>query len=414
MTPFAIQMNPTALLDPSQSGKSEPDAVNSAEQFEEALKQAKEARATSERLDGVANEQAQEALQANRKQAEMTEARQQQSAEAAHHNAAQRKQQSAEQQQQHAAAQEAQQEMRRDQSAEASDARAARRDARAEAQQPGQRPAEQTQQQQANAQQPAGQGVKTGQAGQQQGAGQQMGQNGQNGQSGAPNFADMLANNSANSGQQAQVNLAHTNPIAANAAKMEQLDAMVKTAKADGAPQITASANANRASSTNAARQAQAPAKPLPTQSPRFGDELGMRIGQMRVISRPGQSDQVRIQLEPQNLGSLDVRLTVDSDKQVHITVTAETEAAKEAINKHMDQLKAALERQDLTFASLDVDVNPDLNKQMAQTFEDAQQQAKGERYGWDREEETDPLEQILAQRAIYAPRDQSGLSVLA
>lgn len=99
------------------------------------------------------------------------------------------------------------------------------------------------------------------------------------------------------------------------------------------------------------------PAGTLNTQSPRFATELADQVGRMRVISRPGLSDQVRITLQPRELGELSLRLQVDKESRVNILITADSDAAREVLSKQMTQLKEALARQNLEFGEVVVQV---------------------------------------------------------
>ncbi|MBF0131434.1 MAG: flagellar hook-length control protein FliK [Magnetococcales bacterium] len=96
----------------------------------------------------------------------------------------------------------------------------------------------------------------------------------------------------------------------------------------------------------------------LPAHAPTFGEDLAEQIGTLRLISRPGMSEQVRINLVPRDLGNVDVRLQVDDENRVHILITAETEAAKDLLNKQMPQLREALARQNFGFGEIAVQVD--------------------------------------------------------
>lgn len=97
---------------------------------------------------------------------------------------------------------------------------------------------------------------------------------------------------------------------------------------------------------------------PLPAHSPNFGEDLAERVGSIRLISRPGMSEQVRLSLVPRDLGTLDVRLQVDDDNRVHMLITAESDAAKDLLNKQMPQLRESLARQNFNLGDLFVQVD--------------------------------------------------------
>ncbi|MBF0589729.1 MAG: flagellar hook-length control protein FliK [Magnetococcales bacterium] len=95
----------------------------------------------------------------------------------------------------------------------------------------------------------------------------------------------------------------------------------------------------------------------LSTRSPDFADELANKVGRLRVISRPGQTEQARIILQPRELGEIRIQMSVDEVNKVQLSISTETEAAKEVLNRQMSQLKEALARQDLGLADVSVEV---------------------------------------------------------
>ncbi|MBF0125092.1 MAG: flagellar hook-length control protein FliK [Magnetococcales bacterium] len=96
----------------------------------------------------------------------------------------------------------------------------------------------------------------------------------------------------------------------------------------------------------------------LSPNAPQFGDELVDQIGRMRLISRPGAPEQVSMTLDPEELGTLHVRVSVDHDRQVQVAIIAESEAVREIINRQIPQLKEALARSDLVFGEVMVQVD--------------------------------------------------------
>lgn len=98
-----------------------------------------------------------------------------------------------------------------------------------------------------------------------------------------------------------------------------------------------------------------------------FPDQLAGRVGRMQVISRPGQSDQVRITLDPRELGEVRMRLQVDNDHRVHLMIHTDTEAAREVLKGQLGQLRESLVRQNLEFGDVLVQVGPEQQQQQQQ-----------------------------------------------
>ena len=100
--------------------------------------------------------------------------------------------------------------------------------------------------------------------------------------------------------------------------------------------------------------------QPVSSQSPTFADELIDRVGRMRIFSRGGgaSEQQVRITLVPEELGTVDLRLRIDAHNRVHLMITTETDAARELMNRQLNQLRDALERQNMSFGEVTVDVD--------------------------------------------------------
>lgn len=124
---------------------------------------------------------------------------------------------------------------------------------------------------------------------------------------------------------------------------------------------------------------------PLSTQSPAFADELMGRVGRIRIFSRGGASEQVRVTLVPADLGTVDLRLRVDAQSRVHLLITAETDAARDLMMRQMSQLREALERQNMGFGEVTVHV-------------DAGQRGHEEMAQWGFGERADPSEGDVAQ----------------
>ena len=159
-----------------------------------------------------------------------------------------------------------------------------------------------------------------------------------------------------------------------------------------------------------APRPTQGPQSPLRAHAPTFGQDLAERVGRMRVIARNGQSEQVRITLEPRELGTLDVRLQVDEGSRVHLLITAESEAAKEVISRQMAQLREALARQNLEFGEVTVQVD-DGQWQNGAQWRAGQDDGRQQQRAFREEAAVEPPAQGRPKAAISA--GDGGLSVV-
>ncbi|MBF0160595.1 MAG: flagellar hook-length control protein FliK [Magnetococcales bacterium] len=122
---------------------------------------------------------------------------------------------------------------------------------------------------------------------------------------------------------------------------------------------VTEMALASRASLSNEVTTADN-VKTLSPNSPQFGQDLVDQIGRMRLISRPGMPEEVRLTLDPEDLGTLHIRVQIDRERQVQVSIVAESEAVREIINRQMPQLKEALARSNLIFGEVTVQLDSD------------------------------------------------------
>lgn len=88
-----------------------------------------------------------------------------------------------------------------------------------------------------------------------------------------------------------------------------------------------------------------------------FPDMVASELGRTRIVTRPNQSEQIRIQLEPLELGELDMQVRVGVDRQVHMMITTESESTKEALQRQMGQLRESLASQNLSMGEVQVEV---------------------------------------------------------
>lgn len=137
----------------------------------------------------------------------------------------------------------------------------------------------------------------------------------------------------------------------------EELASQVGKARATGESAATSESGLRSAISGKEGMPAK-PGAPLPAHSPQFSDELMDRVGRMRIFSRGGEeTQQMRVTLDPEDLGTLDLRLRVDANNQVHLLITAETDEARNLLQRQMAQLQDALARHNMGFGQVTIEV---------------------------------------------------------
>lgn len=89
----------------------------------------------------------------------------------------------------------------------------------------------------------------------------------------------------------------------------------------------------------------------LPIKSPQWGQALGQRV----VYMANNQLQQANITLNPDKLGPVQVKLHMDKDKQVHVTMTAHHATTREAMDNALPKLREMMEQAGIDLGSLDV-----------------------------------------------------------
>lgn len=93
----------------------------------------------------------------------------------------------------------------------------------------------------------------------------------------------------------------------------------------------------------------------VPVKSPQWGQSVAHRINFMAN----NQIQQAQISLNPEKLGPIQIKLHVDRDQQVHVSMTAQHGTTREAIEAAMPRLREMLEQSGLDLASVDVSDQP-------------------------------------------------------
>ena len=89
----------------------------------------------------------------------------------------------------------------------------------------------------------------------------------------------------------------------------------------------------------------------LPMTHPRWGQALGQRV----VYMTNNQVQQAQITLNPDKLGPVQIKLHVDKDQQVHVVVTAQQGATREALENAMPRLKEMMQEAGVDLGSVNV-----------------------------------------------------------
>jgi len=93
---------------------------------------------------------------------------------------------------------------------------------------------------------------------------------------------------------------------------------------------------------------------PLPVKSPQWGQALGQRV----VFMANNQLQQAQITLNPEKLGPVQVKLHMDKEQQVHVTMTAQHGTTREAMENALPRLREMLEQSGINLGSVDVGDN--------------------------------------------------------
>lgn len=89
----------------------------------------------------------------------------------------------------------------------------------------------------------------------------------------------------------------------------------------------------------------------LPVAHPRWGQALGQRV----VYMANNQVQQAQITLNPDKLGPVQIKLQLDKEQQVHVTMTAQHGVTREAMEAAMPRLKELMEQAGVDLGSVNV-----------------------------------------------------------
>jgi len=118
-----------------------------------------------------------------------------------------------------------------------------------------------------------------------------------------------------------------------------------------------------------------------PVKHPQWGQALGQRV----VFMATNQLQQAQITLNPEKLGPVQVKLHMDKDQQVHVTMTAQHSTTREAMESALPRLREMLEQSGVDLGS--VDVSDD--NQFAENETQEEQSAHGSTEGAEQDSDT-------------------------
>lgn len=84
----------------------------------------------------------------------------------------------------------------------------------------------------------------------------------------------------------------------------------------------------------------------------------------MKLNSEGGE---VRMRLEPPDLGQLDLRMTVESGNKLSLTLSADRQDINQMLHRHLEELKQALEQSGLQITGAEVQTRSEFESQQAQ-----------------------------------------------
>ena len=76
---------------------------------------------------------------------------------------------------------------------------------------------------------------------------------------------------------------------------------------------------------------------------------------------------EVRMRLEPPDLGQLDLRMTVEGGNKLSLTLSADRQDINQMLHRHLEELKQALQQNGLEITGAEVQTRSEFESQQAQ-----------------------------------------------
>lgn len=89
----------------------------------------------------------------------------------------------------------------------------------------------------------------------------------------------------------------------------------------------------------------------LPVRSPQWGQALGQRV----VYMANNNIQEAKITLNPEKLGPVQIKIKIDKDQQMSVSMTAQHGTTRDALENAIPRLREMLETAGISFASVDV-----------------------------------------------------------
>ena len=96
-----------------------------------------------------------------------------------------------------------------------------------------------------------------------------------------------------------------------------------------------------------------------PVRHPQWGQVLGQRV----VVMANQKIQEAKITLNPEKLGPVQIKLHMDKDQQVHVSMLAQHGTTREAMENAIPKLKEMLEQAGIAFGSMDVGDQKDFDQ---------------------------------------------------
>jgi len=100
-----------------------------------------------------------------------------------------------------------------------------------------------------------------------------------------------------------------------------------------------------------------------PVQSPQWGKALGQRV----IYMANQKIQEAKITLNPEKLGPVQIKISIDKDNQMNITMTAQHSVTREALENAIPRLKDVLNSSEMNLVNVNVGQDKKFEQQAEQ-----------------------------------------------